>query len=84
MVGVVMSAAHVHCSALHERIKTRAGIPERVTISLGVSTGREFPEPALALETLLKQADAHLYQAKAAGRNRVVIAADSMSPAISR
>jgi diguanylate cyclase (GGDEF)-like protein len=48
------------------------GIPERVTISIGVSTQQNFEVVAIAWEALLKEADAHLYEAKSAGRNRVI------------
>jgi diguanylate cyclase (GGDEF)-like protein len=48
------------------------GIPERATISIGVSTRQDVEDAAIVWEALLKQADAHLYQAKSAGRNRVI------------
>jgi diguanylate cyclase (GGDEF)-like protein len=43
-----------------------------VTVSIGVAS---FPEHGADLETLLKAADDALYEAKAHGRNRVVVAA---------
>jgi diguanylate cyclase (GGDEF)-like protein len=42
------------------------------TISVGVSTRQDSAVAARAWEQLLKEADAHLYHAKTAGRNRVV------------
>jgi diguanylate cyclase (GGDEF)-like protein len=41
-----------------------------VTISLGVATTSR--EPRLSAAELIAQADANLYRAKAAGRNRIV------------
>src|SRR5262249_38707547 len=43
----------------------------RLTISVGVAA---FPEDAADSETLVRAADAALYKAKAAGRDRVVLA----------
>ena len=48
-----------------------------VTISLGVA---QLHDPSEALESLLDRADRALYQAKAAGRNRVVLAGSPASP----
>ena len=53
------------------------GMSERATISIGVSTKQNFEVVALAWDALLKEADAHLYQAKSAGRNRVAAAGTS-------
>lgn len=44
---------------------------QSVTLSLGVSAIPEFEATA---ETLLRAADAALYQAKAEGRDRVIVA----------
>ena len=41
-----------------------------VTVSIGISL---VPEQGTAFETVISLADAALYQAKAAGRNRVVL-----------
>ncbi len=57
---------------LAERIRLsmeRIGLP--LTLSVGVAT---FPEDSPDPDGLLKAADQALYQAKAAGRNRVVVA----------
>jgi predicted signal transduction protein with EAL and GGDEF domain len=49
-----------------------------VTASLGVAV---FPDHGSDVETLIRAADAALYQAKAAGRNRVVVCG-SEAPAV--
>jgi diguanylate cyclase (GGDEF)-like protein len=49
----------------------------RVTISVGVA---EFPSDGAAARELIERADAALYRAKAAGRNRVCSRGDSLAP----
>ena len=44
---------------------------EIVTLSIGVAV---FPMDGSTLETVMKAADAALYQAKNAGRDRVIVA----------
>src|SRR5688572_7031450 len=52
---------------------TEFGRPaEGVTISLGVSTVHKVADAATAWEALIKEADLLLYEAKKAGRNRVM------------
>jgi diguanylate cyclase (GGDEF)-like protein len=46
------------------------GVPRAVTISAGVAT---YPEHGLGRDDLMKAADAGLYAAKQAGRNRVLM-----------
>ena len=52
------------------QIFQRGQVLESTTVSLGVAI---FPEHGTSGEDLLRAADAALYQAKAAGRNRVVV-----------
>jgi diguanylate cyclase (GGDEF)-like protein/PAS domain S-box-containing protein len=46
------------------------GVPEKITVSFGISC---FPEDGEDAIDLLKKADQALYQAKSQGRNRVVV-----------
>jgi len=59
------------------RVETDSG-PAVVTISLGVAGFHG--EPGLMLERLISVADDALYAAKAAGRNRVVRASETLPP----
>lgn len=68
--------SHLEASAVAERLRqmlastpceTRGG-PVSITVSIGVA----FHQPERTLEDALAQADACLYEAKLAGRNRVV------------
>jgi diguanylate cyclase (GGDEF)-like protein len=77
-LAVLVDTDARHASEVAERM--RAGVEatalaatqEHATISLGVATLPEVRDVAAAWEALVKQADAHLYRAKSAGRNRVV------------
>ncbi|MDQ3877980.1 MAG: GGDEF domain-containing protein, partial [Actinomycetota bacterium] len=51
--------------------------PRPITISIGVATS---PQSGSDVETLVRAADAALYEAKHRGRNRVAIA--SMTPVV--
>lgn len=44
-----------------------------VTISIGLAQGKTGPDVDSGLNSLIKKADAKLYQAKNAGRNRIVV-----------
>ena len=47
-------------------------LPDRITISLGVAVRSTIEDIPAAWDTLLQDADRHLYRAKSDGRNRVV------------
>ncbi len=76
MPGTVLEVAQQRAEALRERVKAKYliindQIQERITISLGIAV---YPEHGLHPEALLKSADHALYQAKEAGRDRVMVA----------
>ncbi len=78
---VVLNDTGVHTAGeIAERMRaavaatTFAGLAGGVTISLGVSTLLTVGSPAHAWDGLIKDADSLLYQAKKAGRNRVIYA----------
>jgi diguanylate cyclase (GGDEF)-like protein len=67
-----LDEAEAVCSRLQqqlaaERVITPSGEALRLTVSMGVVEGLDQPP-----EHLLRQADTHLYEAKAAGRDRAV------------
>jgi len=82
-LAVLVDADARHAADVAERMRANvgatplAGIPEPVTISIGVSTRPSVEPVADVWEGLLKEADTHLYRAKSAGRNRVVTIADN-------
>lgn len=53
-------------------VTTFDGIADNTTISLGVASSEQLPDPGLEWDLLIKEADQRLYQAKHEGRNRVV------------
>ncbi|HEY3829687.1 MAG TPA: GGDEF domain-containing protein [Solirubrobacteraceae bacterium] len=79
---VLPGVSHIEGQEIAERL--RAGIEHTnptgiaVTISLGLSTGSG---ESVVYETLFKSADRALYEAKHAGRNRVVAAPEPMPAA---
>jgi diguanylate cyclase (GGDEF)-like protein len=59
------------------QVSHRGKVLEMITISLGVAS---FPEHGANEDDLLRAADNAMYQAKAAGRNRVVVAGSNIEP----
>ena len=64
-------AEHIRQGIKHLRIPFQNRMLEIVTLSIGVAI---FPMDGSTLETVMKAADAALYQAKKAGRDRVIVA----------
>ena len=70
--------ARLYCKYLHERIaELRYSRADRITVSIGVT---QIPmsqhDTVLQVETLIKEADDALYQAKDDGRNRTIFHTD--------
>jgi diguanylate cyclase (GGDEF)-like protein/PAS domain S-box-containing protein len=65
--GDELAATAKRCRALVEQSSLPAGKPIRVTISLGATLARQDD----TMVSLIKRADALMYQSKAAGRNAV-------------
>lgn len=59
------------------QVSHRGKVLEMITLSLGVAI---FPEHGANEDDLLRAADNAMYQAKAAGRNRVVVAEAKVNP----
>jgi len=59
------------CAASEQRLAEAGGLPRALTLTFGVASFA----PSHSIGTCLKAADEALYQGKAAGRNRVVVAA---------
>jgi diguanylate cyclase (GGDEF)-like protein len=80
LVVVVPGAGVAQCQALAESLRSQIAaasftdgrkVLPSVTTSLGIAT---FPEHGKTTEDLLRAADGAMYEAKAAGRNRVQVA----------
>jgi diguanylate cyclase (GGDEF)-like protein len=69
--GLVHGAAYIAAERLRRAVATAdiAGLERPVTVSVGISTS---PEDGETLSELFGTADARLYSAKEAGRDRVV------------
>lgn len=75
--GAAVEVAHRLRTAMAERVvSTQSGDPVSCTVSIGVAQ-RTAEEP---LDALLNRADAALYAAKRAGRNRVALAGAEARP----
>jgi diguanylate cyclase (GGDEF)-like protein len=82
--AIIMPETSDHAAEVAERLRaaiattpiTTATTPIPVTISIGVATLNNLPTSQNTLTHLLEHADAHLYQAKRTGRNRVSTAPD--------
>lgn len=81
LAGAVMLAERVRGAIEATAIEVGAPVPLSVTVSIGVA---ELDESARSAEQLVERADAALYAAKDAGRNRVSAAAGLDSPDGSR
>ena len=89
--GVILpNCLPVHAERVAERIrkdiaKTPIALPDGHLISVTISIGGACVAPwqAISIETLFSNADAQLYRAKRAGRNRVLIDTDQ-SPGVSQ
>lgn len=76
--GTDMAAALLHAKRVLEAIGSQSFTFDGICINLTISVGIACTGPEVAsLHQLLKVADARLYQAKKAGRNRIVCADQS-------
>lgn len=62
-------AQHIGATIEHTLITSQAGVPIKVTVSIGLAA---LHQRQVGLDDLLREADQALYDAKQAGRNRVV------------
>ena len=82
LAGATALAEQIRTTVPQGRLRRadRAAAIENVTLSIGVAHGR----PGDTFETLLHRADAALYAAKHAGRNRVVCESDPLAARVDR
>jgi diguanylate cyclase (GGDEF)-like protein len=59
------------CQKIPEHLKKAEGLDQAVTLSIGIA--HYSGETDVILDTLLERADAAMYQAKRAGRNRAIV-----------
>lgn len=71
--GVPLEDARIRAEQMRSALETRAPPPQGALIELRVSIGvaAAYPTPGSQVTRLIEAADRALYQAKAAGRNRV-------------
>ena len=73
---VVNSADTLRLSQVGERLRVmvaQSALREFPRLRVTISIGAALASPEDTLETLLRRADEKLYQAKAAGRNKVCV-----------
>jgi len=71
--GTEARAAEIAAERLRGRVADEPVVLEMADIHLTISLGIALPTETSTVETLMKGADAALYQAKASGRNRFVL-----------
>ena len=69
--GALAVAERMRAAVVGLAVETEAGVRLRQTISIGAAVHRPG-DPVISADALFAQADARLYRAKEAGRNRVV------------
>jgi diguanylate cyclase (GGDEF)-like protein/PAS domain S-box-containing protein len=80
--GAFLVAERIRTAIEHLQIPHAASPQGIATVSIGLAT--TSPTEELAQDELIAAADAALYAAKAAGRNRIVVAPDASEPPLGR
>lgn len=78
LFGIAAADAAATIDRLRGQVRTRvphpAGPPAAVTVSVGIAELAHGRDPQAALKTALTRADSALYEAKATGRDKIVMA----------